>query len=128
VSQGKILIVDDEELVGMFFKRVLQESGYEVKVAQSGREALELARKERFDIVYTDLVMPEMNGVEVCKQIKKLNPKTEVIMISGHPAQIGRYVLPFFEAGGQDKILRKPVSEEEILEVAAKAMKEISKR
>jgi CheY-like chemotaxis protein len=124
--KGRILVVDDEELVRIFFKKVLQEKGHEVQVVPDGRGAIELAKKKPFDIVFTDLVMPEMNGVEVCKQIKIINSKTEIVMVSGHPDKVGEYLLPFFDAGGHREILRKPLSEEEIIKAAEGIIKEIT--
>ena len=127
MHKGKILVVDDEPLILTFFRRLFEGIGYDVKTAQDGPEALALVGKETFDIVYTDLVMPEMNGAELCKQIKGIAPRTIVILLSGHPGHISKYVLDFLKAGGRDEILRKPVTEEEILKTTAKVMQEIEK-
>ena len=122
MSKGKILVIDDEELVVLFFQKVLKEAGYEAKIARRGSEAIELAKKEMFEIVFTDLVMAEMSGVEVCRQIKKFAPQTKVVLVSGHPEQISKHLMPFIQAGGRDEILRKPVTEEEILGTCEKIM------
>ena len=124
MSKGKILVVDDEDLVCVFFQKVLRESGYEVAITTSGREAIKLAKQDAFDIVFTDLVMAteQVSGVEVCRSIKAISPKTVVVLVSGHPQQILKYQMAFLAAGGRDEILRKPVSEEEILAASEKIM------
>ena len=68
-----------------------------------------------------DLVMPGMNGVETCKGIKKVSPKTKVLLLSGFPNEIERHHTSFIDAGGKDLYLRKPLFADEV----AKAIKEI---
>ena len=88
MSQGKLLIIDDEEIIIEGFKIKLETAGYEVKTALSGKEAIELAEGENFDIVYVDLVIPDMSGVEICGRIKKISPRTQIILITGLPADV----------------------------------------
>ena len=128
LQRGKILIVDDDEIVRVALKRELSEEGYEVQVAGSGQEAVELVRNESFDIVYTDLVMPDMNGVKVCKQIKSLSGGTEVILISGHPREIVEHQADFADAGGRVKILRKPLGPGELAHTTRELIAEIGRR
>lgn len=128
LQRGKILIVDDDEIVRVALERELSEEGYEVQVAESGQEAVELARNESFDIVYTDLVMPDMNGIKVCKQIKRLSEDTEVILISGHPKEIVEHQVDFVDAGGRDKILRKPLGSGELAHTTRELIAEIRRR
>ena len=105
----KILIVDDDELVVEGIKKNLEHSGYVVNIALGGKEALELFTKEYFDIVLVDLVMPDMNGVEVCKKIKELSSKTVVLLLSGYPNEVEKFLPDFVMAGGTDLFLRKPL-------------------
>jgi two-component system phosphate regulon response regulator PhoB len=65
-----ILIVDDEEPVRGFLAQVLSGDGYEVRLAIHGSQALELVEKERPDLVLSDIMMPVLNGVELCRQLK----------------------------------------------------------
>ena len=112
----KILIVDDEAIVLLGYKRELEEEGYFVKTALSSKEGLKICKQENFDVIFVDLVMPEMNGVEFCRKAKEIHSKTDVILISGHPNEIFRYQMDFWNAGGRDEILRKPLLENELSE------------
>lgn len=76
-----ILVVDDEEKVCALFSEILKE--HEVTKARSGEEAIERVKKKSFDIVFLDVVMPGMNGLEVFKTIKEINPHSSIIMMSG---------------------------------------------
>lgn len=127
MCKAKILIVDDEKIVLRAYVRELEKAGYEVFRAMTGQEAIEIAQKEKPDIVFTDLVMPEMNGVEVCKKIKEINPGIEVVLISGYPEEISKYGEDFWDAGGRDEILRKPLGPDELPGKAEKILKEIGK-
>lgn len=79
-----ILVVDDEEDVIYIVKTVLSRHGYKIIEAKNGREALEKVRKEKVDAVILDIMMPDINGWEICREIKE-NEKTKdlpVIMLS----------------------------------------------
>jgi CheY-like chemotaxis protein len=80
----KVLVIDDEKATLTMFKLFLGAFGYHVLVAENGKTGIELLIKENPPIVFTDLKMPEMDGFEVLKKIKKLAPDTEVIVITGH--------------------------------------------
>ncbi|WP_229595734.1 response regulator [Pseudodesulfovibrio sediminis] len=80
----KLMLVDDEEGVRRFVGLSLEELGYKVETAENGQVALELFDEFRPDVVFTDIKMPVMDGIELLKNIKKRSPDTEVIMITGH--------------------------------------------
>jgi CheY-like chemotaxis protein len=61
--------------------------------------------------------MPEMGGVEFCRKIKEMHPDTEVVFVSGQPAQTEKQIIDFMNAGGRDEYLRKPLLEDELLSV-----------
>ncbi len=113
--KAKILIIDDEELILMGWTYTLRSAGYHVITALTGREAISMVKKEKPDIVITDLIMSEMNGIEICKEIKSKSPEIEVILVSGHPDETKRYQKEFVAAGGRHEILKKPLSKEEII-------------
>ena len=77
-----ILVVDDEKSMRDFLSIFLKQEGYKVKCASSGRDAFELLEKKEFDLVITDIKMPDINGVDVLKKVKSLNLNTPVIMIT----------------------------------------------
>ena len=84
MSKGKILVVDDEDIVRTSCSRTLVPEGYEVRLAKNGVEGLQMAAGERFDLVLTDLKMPDMDGIEVLRIIKEKWPETVVIIVTGY--------------------------------------------
>ena len=80
----KILLVDDEETMVKYLSRRLIRRGFDVSVAYNGLSALEKIKANDFDLVLLDVLMPEMDGIETLKEIKKIKPETEVIMLTGH--------------------------------------------
>lgn len=79
-----VLVIDDESATLTMFRLFLTAYGYDVLLAENGKSGLELVRRHRPDIVFTDLKMPEMDGFEVLKEIKRICGRTEVIVITGH--------------------------------------------
>lgn len=121
-KKTRILIVDDEEIVVRGIKKGLEYSGFDVKTVIGGKGAVELVQEEFFDLVLVDLVMPGLNGVETCKEIKKYSPKTEVLLLSGYPQEIERLHSEFLNAGGKDLFLRKPIMADEVEDAINKAL------
>lgn len=113
----RILIVDDEAVIAISWEYLLKEEGYEVKTALDGKEAIETLNDMKPDIVFTDLFMPEMDGIELCKRIKAIYPETEIVLISGNPHQVKDSKKDFMNAGGRGDVLIKPVSAETLMEV-----------
>ncbi len=124
LERGKILIVDDSRLALRGFVRELQEAGYDVYGAATGQEAISIAKTVNLDLVFTDLMMPEMSGTELCKEMKQISPNTEVVLVSGYPDQIEKFKTDFLEAGGKIEILRKPLGPFELKNTAAKILKD----
>ena len=80
----KILLVDDEKKMVNYLSERLLIKGFDITVAYSGKEALEYISEKDFDVVLLDVLMPEMDGIETLREIKKMKPMTEVIMLTGH--------------------------------------------
>lgn len=81
---GKILVIDDEKPTLDMFRLLLGAYGYNVLTAENGSAGLEIFKKEKPPIVFTDIKMPGMDGLEVLQGIKGIDPNTEVIVITGH--------------------------------------------
>jgi signal transduction histidine kinase len=84
MMEKSILLVDDEEGIRKVLGIVLADLGYEVLTAENGAQALQIFEEARPPIVMTDIKMPEMDGIELLRQLKQERPDTEVIMITGH--------------------------------------------
>lgn len=118
----KILVVDDEALIRDMIKRGLsQMGGFSVEVAQSGPEAIEKMEKDVFDLVLTDLKMPEMDGLELLKTIKGTRPEIMVIMMTAHGS-----IETAVEAMkiGADDYITKPIDFNDLLLHISKVQKE----
>lgn len=79
----KVLVVDDEQNIRETLKEFLSKEGYEVSIAENGQDALDKFNTEKHDIIFMDVKMPGIDGVQAFRQIKKINPQTKVIIISG---------------------------------------------
>ena len=80
----KILVIDDERPIRNSLKEILGDEGYTVETAESGAQALELVDKEKFDVIFCDIKMPGMDGMEVLSKLEEEGVEAAVIMISGH--------------------------------------------
>ena len=78
-----ILVVDDEEDICKMFTKWLSVEGYKVKSTLTGKEAINLVKKKHFNVVFLDIVMPGIPGVEILERIKEISPETKVVMITG---------------------------------------------
>lgn len=85
MEKPRILVVDDEEIVQQLLKRTLGEKGYDVEAANDGSAALGRLKESSFNLLITDIKMPKADGISVLKEIKKLNPYIEVLIITGYP-------------------------------------------
>ena len=107
----RILIVDDAGPVVVLCVNVLQALGYAVKGANRGETAVELLRKERFDLMVLDYKMPGMTGFDVYQQAKALYPDIAVVLVTGHGTP---EVVTEANRLGFDSILLKPFTSEEL--------------
>jgi DNA-binding NtrC family response regulator len=80
----KVLVADDDNQIRHMIEDFLSMLGYEALLAENGKKALEMVRQEEVDVVITDMVMPEMSGIEVLRSVKAMRPETEVIVITGN--------------------------------------------
>ncbi len=107
----KVLVVDDDPVVRKSFDRVLSGKGYAVITAESGEEALHKLDEERYDIVYSDIRMPGMSGLEVAENVKARRPWTPVVIITGYGTEAAEARA---KAAGVSSFLHKPLSPEMI--------------
>ena len=82
----RILLAEDEEAMRTYLERALTNAGYEVKSVDRGTEALPLLENEQFDLLLSDIVMPEMDGIELAQRCAEVSPRTKVMFITGFAA------------------------------------------
>ncbi len=119
-SKGKILVIDDEPDIGMIFNKILTDHGYEVISTQSGRDGLKKLRDFIPLVVFLDLILPDENGIDILKEMKKLHPDIIVIMMTGHSSI--QTAVKAVKLGAYDYI-PKPVPIEGLMEIIGKAAK-----
>ena len=110
----KVLVVDDEEIISSLVAEVINNFGWEAKTCTNGKEALEHLATGEYSMVFLDLVMPEMGGVETLSEIQKRGIQVESIILSGNISQDSRDHCKKF---GATKFLEKPVENSEIEEI-----------
>ena len=112
-NKDRVLVVDDQEEIRRIISRLISLLGYEVATAGNGREGLDLSCLIPFNLVITDLDMPEVDGLEALKNIIQLDKKANVVMITalGQKEQ----VLACIKAGAKDFII-KPFDQERVIE------------
>lgn len=113
LSQPKVLIVDDEERFRMTMCKLLSIKGVDAGTAGSGQEALEKIGQETYDVLILDIRMPDMGGLEVLSEVKKIDPFVEVIIMTGYASvDTAREIMKF---GAYDYLL-KPYDTDQLLE------------
>lgn len=115
-AKRKILVVDDDPVVRKSFDRVLSGKGYAVITAENGEQALQKLNSEKYDMVYTDIRMPGMSGLEVAETVKARQPWTPVVIITGYGNDAAEARA---KAAGVANFLHKPLSPD-LIEGSAK--------
>ncbi len=119
---SKLLFIDDEESVRKVFSISLRKDGYEVLTAENGEKGLEVFMRENPPIALVDIRMPGMDGIEVLKRIKEINPETEVIIITGHGDMASAIQALKLDASD---FLTKPVTDEGLSVALSRAQEKI---
>ena len=113
-----VMIVDDEQIVLDVLQRILSRLGYDSVIIESGDLAMERFSREFFDLVLLDVLMPEMNGFEIAKEMKRIKPEQKIVMVTGlgEDAAIAQADI---ENVPVDNVLSKPFSYEKVRTVVA---------
>lgn len=105
---AKILVIEDEDLVLEAMRIMLEEGGHCVTSAANGQEGMNALKAARFDVIVTDIVMPEVDGLELLTEVKKLYPDTKIVAVSGGGRISPSDYLQTAKVLGADCILSKP--------------------
>lgn len=117
-----ILVIDDQAELRSTLQLVLEAAGYKASTASNGREAGVLLLRERFDLVITDVLMPQRDGLEVVMDLRKTQPTLPVIVMTGGGQQQANYYLRLAHELGAKGILQKPFTNEQLLMTVALAL------
>lgn len=119
MEKKKILVVDDEQNSREGLTKILIKEGYEVVAAESGEDALVEAKKEDFDLIITDLRMPEVSGIDVLEKIRAKKPDIGVIIVTAY-GEVNSYLKAM--TLGAFEYLNKPIKLDELRRVISKAL------
>jgi excisionase family DNA binding protein len=111
-AAANILVVDDDETICSLFQDTLEEAGHAITTASESSKALELIKEQDYDLVLLDLKMPEIDGAEIFRQIRKSKPELPVIIITGYPdSDLMMKALAYGPFG----VMKKPFNDSDIL-------------
>lgn len=111
----KVLIADDEEEILCTLKKLLEQETYAVETTRSAVNALEKVKSDKYHVALIDIDMPEMNGIELLKEIKSYDALTQVIMMAEHSTM--ERILSSLEYGANDYIMKPFISVEHVMQV-----------
>jgi DNA-binding NtrC family response regulator len=112
---ARILIVDDDEIFGKVLEQTLRRQGYELVRAHNGKEALRHYNSRTIDLVITDLIMPDFEGIELIMELQRQDPGIKIIAMSGGGRSTLNDYLPIARRLGAIQTLAKPFSNEELM-------------
>jgi len=119
MEKKKALVIDDEQIVLDSVSTLLRDEGFEVDVSLDGRQGLDWAIERKYDVVLTDIRMPDIGGMKVLRDVKRINPTLPVIMITGY-ASIESAVQAM--KLGAAEYIEKPFEPEQLLEAVSRAL------
>ncbi len=119
-KRGRILVVDDEESIGVGISEILKDEGFEAAYVINGEDAVNAVKDKDYNLVFMDIVMPRMNGLEAYREIKKIRPNAKVILFTGYFRDAENVILQGIKEGMIDEFIRKPYFAEEIVRSARK--------
>lgn len=118
-TRAQVLVIDDDAVVGRSFERVLTEKGYDVVTALSGEQGLKDMDSTDYDLVFTDIKMPGIDGIEVAERIKAKCPWTPVVVITGYGTEENEARASVLGVNG---FVRKPLTPDMIESITLKAL------
>ncbi|MFC1762746.1 response regulator [Planctomycetota bacterium] len=113
---ARILIADDDTHLTSILKDILERHGHEAVEAADGVSALSLCAQQKFDLVITDILMPEKEGIEVISELSKAFPDTKIIAMSGGGRVDATHYLDMAKEFGADRVIIKPFDHQQIID------------
>ncbi len=124
MSKRRILVVDDEKSIRSLYKSALVTQGYEVYAAESGEEALELLKTEPINVMFLDLNLPGMSGIQLCRKIMQKSPTAICIAVTGYASD---FELADCKEAGFEDYFKKPMPLGELFNASKAAFDKIDR-
>jgi DNA-binding response OmpR family regulator len=125
---AKILVLDDEAAIVLMIKKMLEKAGHEVDMALNGRDGMILFEQNKPDLLITDIIMPEKEGLETIFELRQKYPDLKIIAISGGGRISPEGYLPGAKLLGADMVFPKPLDQKEFMQAVDTLLKEAEKK
>ena len=125
---AKILVLDDEAAIVLMIKKMLEKAGHEVDMALNGKDGMILFEQNKPDLLITDIIMPEKEGLETIFELRQKYPELKIIAISGGGRISPEGYLPGAKLLGADMVFQKPLDQKEFLQAVATLLNESDKK
>ena len=123
--QDTILVVDDDEAVRKAFALAFEDTPYQVETAESGEQGLEKETEHRYDLVFLDLKMPGLNGVQTLREIRKIDADVPVYIVTAFHVEYFEELKAASVDGISFEILQKPVGRDQLIQVTEAALEDL---
>ena len=122
----RILIIDDEPHILLMLKKMLERAGYEIDLASNGKEGLALFQNKPSDLVITDIIMPEKEGLETIREMRRIQSELKIIAMSGGGKISAENYLETAKIFGASRIIEKPFSQQDMVSAARELLGSVS--
>lgn len=116
----RVLVVDDEETVGLGMSEILKDAGFDASYVTSGGEAVEAVKRRPYSLVFMDMMMPGLNGLETYRRMREFSRDIRVVIFTGYFKEVDKAIYQGIKEGMIDVYIRKPFFAEEIVNTARK--------
>lgn len=120
--KNRILVIDDEDAIRKSFVLALEDSDYQVDTAESGERGIEMEKNEGYDLIFLDLRMPGLNGIETLRKLRKVTPDLNVYIVTAFHQEFLSDLQELKSEGISFELLRKPIGMDEIVEITKTAL------
>jgi CheY-like chemotaxis protein len=121
---AKILVLDDEPSILLMIKKMLEKAGHEVSIALNGRDGMQLFEKDKPDLLISDIIMPEKEGLETIFELRRMYPELKIIAISGGGRIGPDGYLPGAKLLGANMVFQKPLDQKEFVNAVGQLLGE----
>ena len=118
----RILVIDDDESIRKSFILALEDTDYQVDIAESGEKGIEMEHKDKYDLIFLDLKMPGLNGVETLRELRKMDMDVPVYIVTAFHKEFFEGLKSAGEDGIDFEVVKKPIGGDDIVLVAKSAL------